>query len=146
MAVGYSPTSEEVPINILNRLHQYNRTLILIDDLNAKHPNWHDVTSNSCGHRLVEWIDGKQSMKVFNSSQTTPTRSRAVIDLISRPSHVSSDLTEIDQKMRVSDHYPVHLHLSSFKCHSRTECEVKTIDWVVLNCILGLKHNYFFTL
>ena len=39
VAVVYSPPSEEVPINIFNRLHQYNRNLILIGDLNARHPN-----------------------------------------------------------------------------------------------------------
>ena len=54
VAVVYSPPSEEVPIDILNRLHRYNRNLILIGDLNARHFNWHDVTSNSCGHRPAE--------------------------------------------------------------------------------------------
>ena len=54
VAVVYSPPSEEVLIDILNQLHQYNRNLILIGDLNARHPNRHDVTNNSCGHRLAE--------------------------------------------------------------------------------------------
>ena len=146
VAVVYSLPSEEVPINILNRLHQYNRNLILVGDLNARHPNWHDVTSNTCGHRLAEWIDEKQTLKIFNSAKPTSTRSRAVIDLIIAPSHVSSALAEIDQKMRVSDHYPVHWRLSSFISHSSADYEVKRIDWVVLNCILNLKQNFFFTL
>ena len=146
VAVVYSPPSEVVPINMLNRLYRYNQNLILIGDLNARHPNWHDVTSNTCGHRLAEWIDGKQNLKIFNSAKPTSTRSRAIIDLIIAPSHVSSDLAEIDQKMRVSDHYPVHWRLSSFTSHSQTEYEVKRIDWVVLNCILHLKQNFFFTL
>jgi hypothetical protein len=85
VAVVYSPPSEEVPINILSRLHRYNRNLILIGDLNARHPNWHDVASNSCGHRLAEWIDEKQKLKTFNSAKPTSTRSRAVIDLIIAP-------------------------------------------------------------
>ena len=89
VAVVYSPPSEEVPINIFNRLHQCNRNLLLIGDLNARHPNWHAVTSNSCGHRLVEWIDEKQNLKIFNSSQSTSTRSRPVIYLIIAPRHVS---------------------------------------------------------
>ena len=146
VAVIYSPPSEEVPIDILNRLHRYNRNLISIGDLNARHFNWHDVTSNSCGHRLAEWIEAKQNLKIFNSTKPTSTRSRAVIDLIIAPCHVSSDFAEIDQKMRVSDHYPVHWRLSSFNSHSRTECEVKRIDWVVLNCILHLKPSVFFCL
>ena len=146
VAVVYSPPSEEVPINILNRLHQYNRNLILIGDLNARHPNWHDVTSNTCGHRLAEWIDEKQNLKIINSAKPTSTRSRAVIDLIIAPYRISSDLAEIDQKMRVSDHYPVHGRLSSFISHSRTEYEVKRTDGVVLNCVLILKQNFFFCL
>ena len=108
VGVVYSPPLEEVPINSLNRLHQYNRNLILIGDLNARHPSWHDVTSNTCGHRLTEWIDENQNLKIFNSAKPTSTRSRAVFDLIIAPSHVSSELAEIDQKMSVSDHYPVH--------------------------------------
>ena len=108
MAVVYCAPSEEVPIVILNRLHRHTRNLILIGDLNARHSNWHDVSSNSCGHRLAEWIDEKQNLKIFNSSQPTSTRSQAVIDLIIAPYRISSDLAEIDQKMRVSDHYPVH--------------------------------------
>ena len=108
MAVVYSLPSEEVLIDIVNRLHRYDRILILIGDLNARHFNWHDVTSNSSGHRLAEWIDAKQNLKIFNSATPTSTRYRAVIDLIIAPSHVSSDLAEIDQKMRVTDHYPVH--------------------------------------
>ena len=139
VAVVYSPPSEEVPVDILNRLHRYNRNLILIGDLNARHSNWHDVTSNSCGHRLAEWIDEKQNLKIFNSAKPTSTRSRAVIDLIVTPSHVSSELAEIDQKMSVTDHYPVHWRISSFISHSSTEYDVKRIDWVVLNSILHLR-------
>ena len=45
--------------------------------------------------------------------------------------------------MRVADHYPVHWRLSSFISHSSAEYEVKRIDWVVLNCILNLKQNFF---
>jgi hypothetical protein len=146
VVVVYSPPSEGVPIDILNRLHRYNRNLILIDDLNARHPSWHDVSSNSCGHRLAEWIDERQNLRNFNSPQPTSTRSRGVIDLIIAPSHVSSELAEIDQKMCVTDHYPVHWRISSFISHSSTEHEVKRIDWVVLNSVLNLKLNFFFTL
>ena len=146
VAIVYSPPSEEMPIVILNRLHRYNRNLILIGDLNARHLNWHDVTSNSCGHRLAEWIDAKQNLKIFNSAKPASTRSRAVIDLIIAPSHLSSELAEINQKMRVTDHYPVHWRLSSFKSHSSIKYEVKRIHWAVLDCILNLKQNFFFTL
>ena len=40
----------------------------------------------------------------------------------------------------------MHWRLSSFKSHSSTGYEVKTIDWVVLNCIRNLKQNFFFAL
>jgi hypothetical protein len=93
----------------------------LIGDLNARHPSWHDVSSNSCGHRLAEWIDEKQNLKIFNSAKPTSTRSQAVIDLIIAPYRISSELAEIDQKMRVTDHYPVHWRLSSFISHSSAE-------------------------
>ena len=138
VAVVYSPPSEEVPIDILNRLHRYNRNLILIGDLNERH-------FNSCGHPLAEWIAGRQDLRIFNPPQPASSRFRAVIDLIIAPSHVSSELAEIDQKMSVTDHYPVHWRLSSFKSHRSIEYEVKRIDWVVLNCILNLKQNFLFT-
>ena len=73
-------------------------------------------------------------------------RSQAIIDLIIAPSRASSDLAVIDQKMRVSDHYPVHWRLSSFTSTSLTPCEVKRVDWDVVNCILDLKQNFFFLL
>ena len=112
MAVVYSPPSEEVPIDILNRLHRHNWNLILISDLNARHFNWHDVTSNSCGRRLAEWIDEKRNLRVFNTTQPTSTRSRAIIDLIVAPYQVSTESTVIDQKLCVTDHYPVHWQIS----------------------------------
>ena len=55
------------------------------------------------------------------------------------------ELAEIDQKMRVTDHYPVHWQISSFS-RSRTTQEVKRIDWSVLQCILDLRQNFFFSL
>ena len=58
----------------------------------------------------------------------------------------SSELAEIDQKMSVTDHCPVHWRISSFVSHSSTEYEVKRIDWVVLNSILNLKQNFLFSL
>ena len=134
-----------MPIDILNRLHRYNRHLILIGDLNARHPNWHDLTSNSSGRRLTEWIDEKHNLRVFNTSQPASTRSRAIIDLMVAPHRVSTESTVIDEKMRVTDHYPVHWQISSFS-QNRTTQEVKRIDWSVLQCILDLKQNVFFSL
>ena len=118
--------------SFLNRLHQYNRNLILIGDLNARHPNWHDVTSNACAHPLAEWIDENQNLKIFHSSKPTSTRSRAVIDLIIAPSHVSSDFTESDQKMHESDHYPVHWRLSTFHSLSTTQLGSESIEFILL--------------
>ena len=63
VAVVYSPLLEEVPINVLNRLHRYNRNFILIGDLNSRHPSWYDVKSNSSGHQFPEWINEKQHFK-----------------------------------------------------------------------------------
>ena len=146
VAVLYSPPVEEVPVDLLDRLHRYNRNLILVGDLNARHSDWHDVTSNYCGRRLANWLDNQPDLKIFNSSQPTSMRSKAVIDLIIAPLHASSDSAVIDQKMRASDHYPVHWRLSSFTSTSFTPCEVKRVDWDVLNCILDLEQNFFFLL
>ena len=96
--------------------------------------------------QLAHWIEKYPDLKIFNPSQATFMRSQAVIDLIIAPSCASSALAVIDQKMRVSDHYPVHWRLSSFTSTSFTPCEVKRVDWDVLNCILDLKQNFFFLL
>ena len=144
VTVVYSPPSEEVPVDIFNRLHRYNRNLILVGDLNARHPSWHDLTSNSYGCRLAEWIDEKQNLRVFNTSQPTSTTSRAIVDLIVAPHHVSTESTVVDENMRVTDHYPVHWQISSFS-QNRTTQEVKRIDSSVLQCILNLKQNVFFS-
>ena len=148
VAVMYSPPSEEVPIDLLNRLHRYNQNLILIGDLNARHTNWHDVINNSSGRRLADWIEKQPNLKIFNPSQSTSLRSQAVIDLIIAPSHVSSDLAVVHQKMGVSDHYPMHWCLSSFKSTTVAPLTAKwkKVDWNVVNCILDLKQNFFFLL
>ena len=146
VAVIYSPPVEKVPIDLLDRLHRYNRNLLLVGDLNARHPDWHDVTSNSCGRQLAQWLEKQPELKIFNPSRPTSMRSQAIIDLIIAPSRASSDLAVIDQKMRVSDHYPVHWRLSSFTLTSLTPCEVKKVDCDVVNCILDLKQNFFFLL
>jgi hypothetical protein len=146
VAVIYSPPVEKMPVALLDRLQRYNRNLILVGDLNARHPDWHDVTINSCGRQLALWLEKHPDLTIFNPSQPTSMRSQAIIDLIIAPSCVSSDLAVIDQKMRMSDHYPVHWRLSSFASTSLTLCEVKRVDWDVVNCILDLKQNFFFLL
>ncbi len=144
MAVLYSPPSENLPINILNRLHRYNRKLILAGDLNARHTHWHDVSKNQKGCRLHEWMEEKDNLKIYNAPRQTSTRSQAVIDLIIAPHHMSTELTEIDQLMRVTDHYPVHWQISSLTLEEANQNEVKRIDWTLIKFILDLKQNFFF--
>ena len=63
VAVVYSPPSEEVPINVLNRLRQYNRNLILIGDLNSRHPNWHEQSVRSPACRMDRWKAGPANLQ-----------------------------------------------------------------------------------
>jgi hypothetical protein len=49
IAVLYLPPSEHLPTQTLNQLYKYNSNLILVGDLNARHPQWHDMTMNSNG-------------------------------------------------------------------------------------------------
>ena len=146
LAVVYSPPAEPVPIDLFDRLCHYNRALLLVGDLNARHPDWHDVKTNPCGHRLAAWIAASDDLKVFNPSQPTSTRSRAIIDLIIAPSDLSSELATVDQTMCVTDHYPIHWSLSSIKLPSNVDRQVKRVDWLVVNCILTLTQTFFFSL
>ena len=58
---------------------------------------------------------------------------------------MSTESTVTDEKMRVTDHYPVHWQISSFS-QNRTSQGVKRINRSVLQCILDLKQNLFFSL
>ena len=146
LAVVYSPPSESVPITVLDHLYDYNRDLILIGDLNARHSSWHDVVTNPQGQRLANWIEGNDNLHVFNSAQPTSARSDAIIDLVIAPSHVSNELACVDHTIHVTDHYPVRWILSSLSLTQLSKFPVKRIDWPVLQCILHLKQDFFFSL
>ena len=146
LAVMYSPPSEQLPLSILDRLYRYNRNLILLGDLNARHPHWYDVTTNPKGSKLNEWICDKENLRVYNASQPTSLRSQAILDLVIGPLQVSSEQTETDRMMQVTDHYPVRWNISSFKLLNTDHHQVKNINWNLVNCILDLKQNYFFVL
>ena len=145
-ALIYSPPSEKLPLSILDRLYQYNLNLIIIGDLNARHPNWYDVHTNHKGYQLNDWLCTKENLRVYNAPQPTSLRSQAILDLVIGPLQLSFDPTEIDQTMQVTDHYPVHWNISSFKSTSPQQYHVKRIYWKIINCILDLKQKIFFTL
>ena len=67
----------------------------------------HDVTTNSKGSQLNEWICAKENLQVYNSSQPTSLRSQAIVDLVTGLLQLSSEPTETDRMMQVTDHYPV---------------------------------------
>ena len=85
-------------------------------------------------------------MRVYNSPQSTSTRSQAILDLIIAPQQLSSELTDADQLMHVTDHYPIHWNISSLDLNNVSQYELKKIDWALITCILDLKQNFFFNL
>jgi hypothetical protein len=146
IAVFYLPPSEHLPTHTLHELYKQNSNLILVGDFNARHPQWHDVVMNSNGCRLNDWLNSTPNLKVFNAPQRTSARSQGVIDLIIAPVHLSSENTEIDQTMQITDHYPVHWKITSFSVNHNNFYEVKHIDWNIISCILKLKQTFFFNL
>ena len=87
---------------MLDCLYQYNRNLILIGDFNARHFQWHDIITNAKGSQLDDWITEKENLRVYNSPQSTSTRSQAILDLIITPQQLSSELTDADQLMHLN--------------------------------------------
>lgn len=145
-ATMYSPPSEKLSFSLLDRLYQYNLNLIIIGDLNARHPNWFDVHTNHKGSQLNEWICDKEDLRIYNAPQPTSLRSQAILDLVIAPVQLSSESTQVDQSLQTTDHYPVRWNISSFKSISSHRYHVKRINWKLINCILDLKQNFFFTL
>ena len=144
LATVYSPPSEKLPVTILDCLYQYNRNLILIGDFNARYFRWHDIITSAKGCQLDDWITEKENLRVYNSPQSTSTRSQAILDLIIAPQQLSSELTDVDQLMHVTDHYPIHWNVSSLDLNNVSQYELKKIEWVLITCILDLKQNFFF--
>ncbi|CAF2471468.1 unnamed protein product [Rotaria sp. Silwood2] len=112
LVVLYIPPSEHLPTYTLNHLYERNPNLIPVGDLNARHPQWYDVATNMNGSRLNEWINSLPNLKIYNDSQPRSTRSQAIIDLIIAPHQISSEISEVDQTMQVTDHYPVHWQIT----------------------------------
>ncbi len=106
-------------------MYKQNPNLILVGDLNARHPRWHDVTLNNDGCRLNEWINLTKNLKVYNVPQLTSTRSQAVIDLAIVPFQSSMETTDIDQTMQVVDHYRTHRKLAAVPLINTNSYEVE---------------------
>ena len=143
LVIMYSSPSELLPLSILNHFYQYNLNLILIGNLNAQHSHWYDVNPNPKGCQLNEWICDKENLRICNIPQPTSLRYHAILDLVLHPLQLSSEWTETDRMMQVTDHYPVRCDISSFKLFNANWYQATKMNWNLINCILDLKQNNF---
>ena len=88
-------------ISMLNKAHQLNSKLkskgvILIGDMNARHPSWGDSTMNAYGKKLFQDLDNtKFSIKTADEPSFLCTNGSSYIDLIIVSNNITSSINKI---------------------------------------------------
>ncbi|CAF4797729.1 unnamed protein product [Rotaria sp. Silwood1] len=78
----YSPPNEPLPLQIMLSLTKNFKNIIIVGDLNAKHPNWGCTSFNHKGKILAEWLDINEMYEIQNQGMKTSLRSDTTIDLV----------------------------------------------------------------
>ena len=66
----------------MSSLNKISKNVIIVGDLNAKHPNWGCTSMNHKGRLLAEWLDDDDKYEIQNHGMKTSLRSDTTIDLI----------------------------------------------------------------
>ncbi|CAF1552707.1 unnamed protein product [Rotaria magnacalcarata] len=82
LASIYSPPNEPVPLKTMSSLNRISKNVIIVGDLNAKHPNWGCTSMNHKGRLLAEWLENSDKYAIQNHGMKTSLRSDTTIDLV----------------------------------------------------------------
>ncbi|CAF4625871.1 unnamed protein product, partial [Rotaria socialis] len=76
-----SPPTDQLPLTSMSTLLKHSKNIIIVGDLNAKHPGWGCPQVNNKGRDLANWLNGHK-LNVINAGIKTSLRSDTTIDLI----------------------------------------------------------------
>lgn len=144
LATCYSPPREAIPLDIFDRLLSDNPNTIFTGDLNAKHQSWSSSLENQKGRALHDWLLSsftQTPLDVINKHIPTSTRSKATIDLIIAPEHLSSSFTVLSSIG--NDHHPI-VWYPTFKLPSTHELRpIKCSRWKLFEIFLTFTTSFW---
>jgi hypothetical protein len=141
----YSPPTEQIPLEIFDRILVINPNTIFAGDFNAKHKSWSNSMENQKGYSLFNWLSSSglhSTLEIINKYAATSTRSSATIDLIIAPSNLASSTFSILQSIG-SDHYPVLWQPSLKILSTHHKVPIKRTSWKALDLFLTYVGNYW---
>ncbi|CAF3117250.1 unnamed protein product [Rotaria socialis] len=108
----YSPPNETLSLQIMSSLTNTFRNIIIVGDLNAKHPNCDCTTINHNGKIHAEWLDKNDMYAIQNPGVKTSLRSDTTIDLLIITPTISLSQC-ITLSYTGSNHLPIYIELNS---------------------------------
>ncbi|CAF1277951.1 unnamed protein product [Rotaria magnacalcarata] len=136
----YSPPNEALPIQVMSTLTKNFKNIIIVGDLNAKHPNWGCTTTNHKGKVLAEWLESNEMIEIQNQGMKTSLRSDTTIDLVLTTSNISlSQCTTLPYTG--SDHLPIFFELNGISLQGNSYIISKTY-WNIYRILLTIISSY----
>lgn len=108
----YNPSTNSLARETFNSLHDTKQEYIVVGDLNAKHTNLGNKSSNSCGNDLDKLLN-EHGLNIINSLEPTYHRQGKEfdrIDYVLASDLILENLSRVEllkDSELVSDHYPI---------------------------------------
>ncbi|CAF4905657.1 unnamed protein product [Rotaria sp. Silwood1] len=136
----YSPPNEPLHLQIMSSLTKNFKNIIIVGDLNAKHPNWGCTSFNHKGKILAEWLDINEMYEIQNQGMKTSLRSDTTIDLVlTTPTISLSQCTTLPYTG--SDHLPIFFELNGINLQGNSYIISKTY-WNIYRILLTTISSY----
>ncbi|CAM4979032.1 unnamed protein product [Rotaria socialis] len=125
LASIYSPPNEPVPLKTMSSLNRISKNVIIVGDLNVKHPNWGCTSMHHKGRLLVEWLENSDKYAIQNHGMKISLRSDTTIDLVlTTPTISLSHCGTLSYTG--SDHLPILMELNGISLQDNNYTISKT--------------------
>jgi hypothetical protein len=141
----YSPPTEQIPLDIFDRLLQRNPNSIFTGDFNAKHSSWSRSMDNQKGRALFNWLSSSpihSSLEIINKFVPTSTRSNATIDLIIVPVHMLTTSFSVLPSIG-NDHHPIICYPSFKLTSTHQRHPIKRTHWKLFETFLTFTASFW---
>ncbi|CAF4525969.1 unnamed protein product [Rotaria socialis] len=109
----------------MSSLNRISKNVIIVGDLNVKHPNWGCTSMHHKGRLLVEWLENSDKYAIQNHGMKISLRSDTTIDLVLTTPTISlshcGTLSYTD-----SDHLPILMELNGISLQDNNYTISKT--------------------
>ncbi|CAF4095114.1 unnamed protein product, partial [Rotaria magnacalcarata] len=130
----YSPPNEPLPLKTMSSLNRISKNIIIVGDLNAKHPNWGCTSMNHKGRLLAVWLDNNDKYAIQKHDMKTSLRSDTTIDLVLTAPTIS--FSHCGTLFHTgSDHLPILMELNGINLQDNHYTISKTYGEIYKNIL-----------